>query len=109
MLFYTGLRIGEALGLNWNDIDLEVNQLRVNKTLDITTRETTTTKTAGSVGYNPFPTFISKALAAIKKNPQKSSTDSTKVTMFSEVPIPTIIRILAKSTNWYFPSSEYTI
>lgn len=66
LLFYTGLRIGEALALNWNDIDLEASQLHVNKTLDITTRETTSTKTAGSVGYVPFPSFIGESLAAIK-------------------------------------------
>lgn len=29
--FYTGLRIGETMGLAWDDIDLERNELRVNK------------------------------------------------------------------------------
>lgn len=29
--FYTGLRIGEVFGLTWNDIDLEAQELKVNK------------------------------------------------------------------------------
>lgn len=67
LLFYTGLRIGEALGLTWRDIDLDKRQLHVNKTIDITTRKPTTTKTAGSVGYVPFPDFIREMLEKIKK------------------------------------------
>ncbi|GED33987.1 tyrosine-type recombinase/integrase [Brevibacillus centrosporus] len=67
LLFYTGLRIGEAMALTWKDIDLEKNQLYVDKTMDITTRSITTPKTAGSVGYVPFPHFVSKMLAEIKK------------------------------------------
>lgn len=31
-LFYEGLRIGEALALNWNDIDLENGYIKINKT-----------------------------------------------------------------------------
>lgn len=67
LLFYTGLRIGEALALTWNDIDLDKHQLFVNKTLDIATRTTTTPKTQGSVGYVPFPKFISDMLSEMKK------------------------------------------
>lgn len=67
LLFYTGLRVGEGLGLTWSDIDLERNQLHVNKTLDITTRTPTSPKTKGSVGYVPFPVFITEMLKRIKK------------------------------------------
>ncbi|EFM10133.1 integrase family protein [Paenibacillus curdlanolyticus YK9] len=67
LLFYTGLRIGEAMGLAWEDIDLDVSQLHVNKTLDITTRTCTTPKTAGSFGYVPFPSFIKEMLLKMKK------------------------------------------
>jgi len=67
LLFYTGLRIGEALALTWEDIDLEKNQLYVDKTLDTKLRIPTSPKTAGSVGYVPFPLFISEMLANIKK------------------------------------------
>lgn len=67
LLFYTGLRIGEGMALKWSDIDIEKNQLFVNKTMDIATRELTTPKTKGSTGYVPFPIFICEMLADIKK------------------------------------------
>jgi len=67
LLFYTGLRVGEALALTWKDIDIDKNQLYVNKTLDINTREPTSPKTAGSEGFVPFPNFITDMLKEIKK------------------------------------------
>ncbi len=67
LLFYTGLRIGEALALTWKDIDLEKNQLYVDKTLDAKTRMPTPPKTKGSEGYVPFPLFIKEMLEDIKK------------------------------------------
>lgn len=67
LLFYTGLRVGEALALTWSDIDLEKNQLYVDKTLDSRTRLPTPPKTKGSEGYVPYPVFIKEMLANIKK------------------------------------------
>lgn len=67
LLFYTGLRIGESFALTWEDIDLEKNQLFVDKTLDMKTRTPTTTKTAGSVGFVPFPSFIGEMLSKLKE------------------------------------------
>lgn len=67
LLFYTGLRIGEALALTWHDIDLEQNQLYVDKTLDARTRLPTLPKTKGSEGFVPFPKFIKEMLEKIKK------------------------------------------
>ncbi|MED4584106.1 tyrosine-type recombinase/integrase [Brevibacillus choshinensis] len=67
LLFYTGLRVGEALALTWKDIDLVKNQLYVSKTLDILTRVPTSPKTAGSEGFVPFPNFIADMLKEIKK------------------------------------------
>lgn len=67
LLFYTGLRIGEAFALTWRDIDLEKRQLYVDKTLDITLRIPTSPKTIGSEAFVPFPQFISDMLAEIKK------------------------------------------
>ncbi|WP_255822047.1 site-specific integrase [Domibacillus sp. PGB-M46] len=34
LLAYTGLRIGESLGLTWNDIDFEKKTISINKTRD---------------------------------------------------------------------------
>lgn len=67
LLFYTGLRVGEGLALTWDDIDLEKMQLHVNHTLDPNTRLIGPPKTAGSVGYVPFPPFIGEMLSEIKK------------------------------------------
>lgn len=67
LLFYTGLRIGEALALTWEDIDTKEKQLHVNKTFDVNRRETTSPKTQGSVGFVPFPSFIADMLEDIKK------------------------------------------
>lgn len=40
-LYYTGMRKGEVQALNWNDIDFDNNQIIVNKTLSVKTREDT--------------------------------------------------------------------
>ncbi len=39
-LYYTGMRKGEVQALNWNDIDFESNEIIVNKTLSVKTKET---------------------------------------------------------------------
>jgi integrase len=67
LLFYTGLRIGEALALTWKNIDIEKRQLYVEYTLDINLRILTSPKTAGSEAFVPFPGFIADMLARIKK------------------------------------------
>lgn len=67
LLYYTGLRVGEAFALTWNDIDLAANQLYVSKTLDVRLRVPTSPKTKGSEGYVPFPDFIGDMLAELKK------------------------------------------
>ncbi|MEK3976092.1 site-specific integrase [Psychrobacillus sp. FSL K6-1267] len=67
LLFYTGLRIGEGMALTWNDIKIDENMLHVNKTFDISKRIMTSPKTQGSVGYVPFPPFITEMLQEIKK------------------------------------------
>lgn len=38
-LYYTGMRKGEVQALNWNDIDFEINEIIVNKTLSVKTKE----------------------------------------------------------------------
>ena len=48
-LIMTGLRIGEALALEINDIDLKERQIHVTKTFDTNNMETTTPKTLESL------------------------------------------------------------
>src|SRR5699024_327774 len=49
-LFYSGARIGELLGLTWNDVDFENNTIDINKTADL--GKTTSPKTKSSIRIN---------------------------------------------------------
>ncbi|MGU9502756.1 site-specific integrase [Bacillus paralicheniformis] len=71
LMFYTGLRVGEALALRWKYVDLSQEQLYVSKTLDVNTRELGDPKTPASEAYVPFPKFITEMLAQIKKESAK--------------------------------------
>lgn len=67
LMFYTGLRVGEALALTWNDVDLEAKRIDVNKSWDLTAKEETTVKTKASEAIVPMPDLLVNVLAAIKK------------------------------------------
>lgn len=60
LLFYTGMRIGEALALTPADIDMEINEIHVNKTLQSSSGQkyTTTPKTPGSNRNILIPDFL---------------------------------------------------
>lgn len=71
LLFYLGLRIGEANALTWADIDFDSNMLSINKTLT-TKKKTgdrqfliTTTKTKSSNRVLPMPNVVSAKLKAL--------------------------------------------
>lgn len=55
-LYYTGLRIGEAVALNWNDINFEKKTIKINKTL--------TTK-IGTGGYKLIPPKTKNSIRTI--------------------------------------------
>lgn len=67
LMFYTGLRVGEALALTWKYVDLENKQLYVKYTLDPLKRTLGPPKTAGSEGYVPLPDAMVEILEEIKK------------------------------------------
>jgi integrase len=67
LMFYTGLRVGEAFGLRWASVYLDDNQLYVDKTLDMDTRELGEPKTVGSKAFVPFHKSITSMLKKIKK------------------------------------------
>lgn len=65
LCLYTGLRIGELLGLTWDDVDLERGILRVSKTVYRDKKEdgvwqlcTDTPKTRSSVRTIPLPEYM---------------------------------------------------
>lgn len=67
LLFYTGLRVGEGLGLMWKFVDLEKRQIYIKYALDPITRELSKPKTQASEAYVPLPFFIADMLVEIKK------------------------------------------
>ena len=74
LCLYTGVRIGELLGLEWDDIDLERGLLRINKTVYRDRDETgewrlvvDKPKTTSSDRVIPLPSYITQMLSERKK------------------------------------------
>ncbi|HDR3898421.1 TPA: site-specific integrase [Bacillus cereus] len=67
LMFYTGLRVGEALALKWIDIDLAEHQINVNKSWGLNERVLTSVKTAASEAIVPIPKLLVGMLGGIKK------------------------------------------
>lgn len=67
LIFYTGLRIGEALALKWEDVDLKRKELNITIQMDISNRKETSLKTKASEAIVPIPTKILEILKNIKK------------------------------------------
>ncbi|MED1402421.1 tyrosine-type recombinase/integrase [Bacillus mycoides] len=67
LMFYTGLRVGEALALKWNDIDLSEHQINVNKSWSLNEKILTSVKTTASEAIVPIPKLLVEMLDEIKK------------------------------------------
>lgn len=69
LLFYTGLRVGEALPLTWEDWDPTKRELDINKTTDVTTNEIRygVAKTKSSLGIVPVPKNIAEMLEELRE------------------------------------------
>lgn len=63
-LFYSGMRIGEALALTWKDIDFENNVINIDKTANL--GKITTPKTKASIRKIKMPQHTMNAIAEIK-------------------------------------------
>lgn len=70
-MFYTGLRVGEALGLKWQYVDLESKQIYIKYTLDTAKRTLGPPKTAASEAYVPLHDSMVKLLSEIKKESEE--------------------------------------
>jgi integrase len=66
LLAYTGLRIREALGLTWRDVDLDGGALRVERQLGDDDRQRLDVKTASAVRELPLYPRLRRVLAAHK-------------------------------------------
>lgn len=70
-MFYTGLRVGEALGLLWKYVDLEEKQIFIKHTLDTNTRTLGAPKTPASEAYVPLHDSMVELLRNIKKESEE--------------------------------------
>jgi integrase len=68
LLAWTGLRVSEALGLTWNDIDLEGTELHVRHALDETTGALKRPKTTTSVRAVPLLPVVVSMLKEHRKS-----------------------------------------
>lgn len=70
VLFYCGVRIGEALALKWNDIDFNLKTLNINKTLPLTStvksHQTTLPKNKSSIRVVTIPDVALNLLKDLK-------------------------------------------
>ncbi|MEX3713611.1 tyrosine-type recombinase/integrase [Cytobacillus horneckiae] len=71
LMFYTGLRVGEALALKWSDVDLINNNIDVNKAWGINEKNITTVKTKASEAIVPIPKLLVEMLTLIKKESEE--------------------------------------
>lgn len=63
LMFYTGLRVGEAMSLVWTDYNKYKKEISINKTMDITNRKIyNRAKTESSEDIVPLPKFINQML-----------------------------------------------
>lgn len=64
LMFYTGLRVGEAMALVWTDYNKYKKEISINKTMDISNRSIySRPKTDSSEDIVPLPKFINEMLS----------------------------------------------
>ena len=66
LLYYTGMRRGEAIGLRWSDIDFASGMIHVRRSIDYTINAPSSTKTECSNRDIPMPTALKTALKAVQ-------------------------------------------
>lgn len=93
-LFYCGLRQGEALALNWNDIDFNENTIKINKSLANRIKGVKYVilppKTKASNRTIPMPINLAKKLKELLLEQQKYKNFSNEWFVFNNIfPLPT--------------------
>lgn len=66
LLYYTGLRRGEAIGLQWRDIDFQLHTLSVRRDFDFKTEAIGKLKTKAALRMLPIPTELQTALERVR-------------------------------------------
>lgn len=73
--FYMGMRIGEALALQWKDVDLINNTIKISKTWSNALRKATTPKTNNSYRTITMPQFLVDEYKTFKEKIHANSDD----------------------------------
>lgn len=66
LLYYTGLRKGEAAGLRWSDVDFQNGMISVERDYDFKTDNIGLPKTKASIRTIPMPVELQAALKAVR-------------------------------------------
>lgn len=80
LAFFTGMRTGELMALQWQDCDFENNKILVNKSLEFSTGKITSTKTHQSRYIDMLPQ-AKLALLNLKDNAQEGTIFTFNVAM----------------------------
>lgn len=71
LMFYTGLRIGEAAALQWQDIDFDSKEADINKTYNFNEKKAGPPKTQASEDVVPLANFLVEMLEQMKEEQQQ--------------------------------------
>lgn len=110
-LAYSGLRKGEALALEWSDIDTNANTISVTKSYDERTKKTGETKTASSVRVVPLFDGAREAIASLKRNERPVFSDCRSMNMNRDMLRACVecgMRLTPHSFRHFFTSLCYT-
>lgn len=69
LLYYTGIRRGEALGLQWRDIDFENRTISINRDVDFSTGDIGDVKTPAAIRSIPMPQSLCDVLRPVRGLP----------------------------------------
>ncbi len=68
LYYYLGVRMGEALGLRWTDIDFKAKTVHVQRDIDYKINDVGSVKTEASVRYIPLPNPLFDSLSLHRKD-----------------------------------------
>lgn len=89
VLYWVGLRIGEALGLKFGDVDFENNNIRISSTYNQIERRSTTPKTKSSYRVIKMNTVVREALEKQRNKYSRAWGYSDEMYVFGfDKPIP---------------------
>lgn len=66
LLYFTGIRRGEMLGLKWGDFDWENHLIHIQRSIDLSSHSISSVKSSASNRYIPVPMTLETFLAPLK-------------------------------------------